>query len=334
MRLIGFAGSFGMLVAAALVGCGGGGTDDPASGGTIAIDGSSTVFRISKAARIGYARAHGEGTQVLVNNSGTGGGFGRYLQGEVDIVDASRPAKPAEEADAKAKGYDWTRFVVGYDGITVVVNPQNDFCRSLTVDQLREIFRPDSPIRNWKQVDPSYPDLQIVFYTPDNDSGTFDFFTEAIVGEEGSQRKDVQASSDDNTLVTGVSGDRGALGYFGYAYYAANAERVKAVPVQDGTDAPPVAPDRKTILGGTYRPLSRPLYIYAKNSALRRPEVAEFLGYYIRNLDELATLAGYVPPKPEDQRENLAKLPDAASASPIAGTDGAPAAAAPAAGTD
>ncbi len=300
-------GSFAATLAAALVvGCGGPGSGGPK--GTVVIDGSSTVFRISKAAQIGYAREGGGDVQVLVSNSGTGGGFGKYLQGEIDIVDASRPAKPEEEAQAREKGLEWARFVVGYDGITVVVNPENTFCKSLTVAQLKEMFKPDSTIQNWKQVDPSYPDLKIVFYTPDNDSGTFDFFTEAITGTDGAQRNDVQASSDDNVLVTGVAGDKGAIGYFGFAYYAANRKRLKEVAVQNGPDAEPIAPTHETILAGRYEPLSRPLYLYVKNSAMKRPDVRDFLEYYITNIDTLAAQADYVPPMPEAQTENLAKL--------------------------
>lgn len=308
MRFMSLTGTSPAVLAVALaVGCGG-------ESRTVAIDGSSTVFRISKAAQIGFHRDVPSDIQVLLNNSGTGGGFGKYLQGEIDIVNASRPARAKEEAQAVQNGYDWTRFVVGYDGVTVAVNPENDFCTSLTVEQLREIFRPGSPIQNWNQIDPSYPDLKIIFYTPDNDSGTYDFFVEAILHEEGAQRKDVQASSDDNTLVTGVSGDRGALGYFGYAYYAANAARLKALAIQNGPDAEPVAPSIESILEDRYQPLSRPLLLYASNASMRRPEVAEFLRYYITNNDALARRAGYVPPMASDQQENLAKLPAAAAA--------------------
>src|SRR5690606_9943796 len=156
---------------------------------------------------------------------------------------------------------------------------------SLRVAQLREMLRPDGPLRSWNQVVPSYPDLKIVFYTPDNDSGTFDFFTEAIAREEGAQRKHAPASSVDTPLDTGVSGDRGAIGYFGYAYYTANADRLKAVAIQNGPDAEPVAPTRESILAGTYQPLARPLYIYVKSSALERPEMADFLRYYLTNID-------------------------------------------------
>ena len=222
------------------------------------VDGSSTVFRISNAAQEAYADVNPDVT-VVVDNHGTGGGFSKYLQGEVDIVDASRDAKPDEAAKAKAQGIEWTRFLVGYDGITVVVNPKNDFVKSLTVAQLKAIWAPDSKVKTWKDVDPSWPDRKLVLYSPDHDSGTFEFFTEAIVGKAKTQREDVQASSDDNILVNGVSGDPDGLGYFGYAYFAANANKLRAVPVQNGPDAKPVLPSPATVLDKSYAPLSRPL---------------------------------------------------------------------------
>jgi phosphate transport system substrate-binding protein len=311
--------TFVFLAAAivALSGCGGGGAAAPGGssqgntgGGTIVIDGSSTVYRISRAAQIGFAKDQGGSTRVLVGNRGTSGGFGRYLEGEVDIVDASRPARPEEEEQAKAKGLDWTRFVVGYDGITLVVNPANTFVKSLSVEQLKHLFAEGSTVTKWSELDPSWPDRKIVLYTPDNDSGTYQYFSEAILGsDKARQRKDVQPSPDDNVLVTGVAGDADALGYFGYAYYAANKDRLRPVPVQDGPDAPPVMPTPETILDLSYKPLSRPLFLYVKNQAMRRPEVAAFLRYYINNLDSITTRAGYVPPHAEDQQRNLKALP-------------------------
>ncbi|MEJ7639761.1 MAG: substrate-binding domain-containing protein [Singulisphaera sp.] len=221
------------ILAALLTGCGGEGgpasvspdgsnTAGAAPAGEVVVDGSSTVFRISKAAQEGYSGVNPDVT-VVVDNHGTGGGFSRYLQGEVDLVDASRPAKPDEESKAKAKGFDWTRFLVGYDGITLVVHPKNDFVKSLTVAQLKSIWEPGSKVNTWKDVDPSWPARKIALYSPDRDSGTFEFFTEAVVGKAKSQREDVQASSDDNTLVNGVAGDPDGLGYFGYAYFESNA---------------------------------------------------------------------------------------------------------------
>jgi phosphate transport system substrate-binding protein len=272
------------------------------------VDGSSTVFRISRAAHEEFNQVQPDVT-VVVDTHGTGGGFGRYLEGEVDIVDASRAALPEEEAKAKAQGIDWTRFLVGYDGITLITNARNDFVKSLNVDQLKTIWEPSSKVQTWKDVNPSWPDRKVVLYCPDRDSGTFDFFTEAIVGKLRSQRDDVQASPDDNTLVNGVAGDEDGLGYLGYAYYTANAEKLHAVAVQKGPDAAPVAPSPETIREKSYTPLSRPLYIYVKNSALRRPEVQAFVKFYLDHIESLATKAGYVAPTAEERAANLKALP-------------------------
>lgn len=292
-----------LKLAAALCGCGASDKDlKPRP--TVTVDGSSTVYRISIAAQEAFHEAKPSVT-VVVDNHGTGGGFGRYLEGEVDVVGASRPARDEEAARAKAQGIDWTRLTVGYDGVTLVVNPQNTFVKALTVEQLRSIWEPGSKIKTWKDVDPAWPDREIILYSPDSDSGTFEFFTEAIVGKPRSQRDDVQASSDDNTLVNGVMGDEDGLAYLGYAYYAANNKDLRAVPIQNGPGAPPVAPGPATIVDDSYAPLSRPLYIYVKNSAVRRrAEVAEFLTFYIENLETLAPKAGYGPPTPADAAAN------------------------------
>ena len=310
-------GIVAVVLSPALTGCGGKSAEESSAPKEIVVDGSSTVFRISGAAQEAYSKVNHDVT-VIVDNHGTGGGFSRYLKGEVDIVDASRPAKDDEEAAAKTNGLDWTRFLVGYDGITLVVNPKNDFVKSLTVEQLKKIWEPDSKVKTWKDVDPSWPDRKIVLYCPDKDSGTFDFFTEAIVGKAKSQRGDVQASSDDNILVKGVAGDEDGLGYFGFAYYVANKDKLRAVAVQNGPDAKPVLPTHETILNKSYAPLSRPLYIYVKNSALKRPEVYAFVKFY---LDEVATLtekAGYVAPHDDDKAANQKALPAPPSATAAA----------------
>jgi len=288
---------------AAISGCGGGG----GVGRTVVVDGSSTVYPISQAAQESYSQAH-PGARIKVGFSGTGGGFGRYVEGEVDIVDASRPAKPEEEAAAEAKGYDWTRFIVAHDGITVAVNPKNDWVDALTVDQLREIFRPGSPITTWADINPDWPDQEITLYTPDDDSGTYDSFVEDALGLEPERTEDVNPSSDDNTLVNGVANDVNGLGYFGFAYYTDHQDKLKAVPIQPGPDAEPVAPTMETILGGQYQPLSRPLFIHVKNASLRRPEVADFVTFYLKNVEDLARKGGYVPPTEQERRENLEKL--------------------------
>jgi phosphate transport system substrate-binding protein len=321
------------LAASFLAGCGG---DDSATSaapgtgpkvkkaaGTVVVDGSSTVYRISKAAQEEFESENPEIT-VVVDNHGTGGGFSRYFQGEVDIVDASRPAEETEEAKAKAQGIDWTRFLVGYDGITLVVNPKSSFVNVLTVAQLKRMWEPGSSVKTWKDLDPAWPDRKVIFYSPDNDSGTFEFFTEAIVGKKKSQRDGVQQNADDNTLVNGVANDDDGIGYFGYAYYAANKERLKALAVQNGASAKPVSPSPETIADKSYAPLSRPLFIYVKNSATRRPEVKQFLDFYLDHVIELAKKGGYDPPSPAEAAANkqaLAKL-SGASTSPAPNASG------------
>lgn len=302
-----------------MAGCGGpagpgGGALKPAA--TVIVDGSSTVYRISMAARAAFSKVK-PAIVVVVDNHGTGGGFSRYLEGEVDIVDASRAAKPDEESKAKAQGIEWSRFLVGYDGITLVVNPKNNFVKSFSVQQLKSIWTTGSNVKTWKDVDPAWPARKIILYSPDNDSGTFEFFTEAIIGKGVGQRDDVQQSSDDNTLVIGVEGDPDGLGYFGYAYYAANQDKLRAVAVQNGPSAQPVLPSPATIIDKTYAPLSRPLFIYVKNSAARRTEVGDFLKYYLDSIDQFAVTGGYAPPTAEDKTANqttLAKLLPGAAA--------------------
>ncbi len=310
-----------LAMALALAGCG----DEPAGkdvGGTkgaeadslsVVVDGSSTVFRISKAAQEGFAKLDNK-YEVVVGNSGTGGGFNKYLQNEVDIVDASRPAKADEESKAKAQGLDWVRFTVGYDGITVVAHPKNDFVKELSVDQLKGLWAPDAQVKRWKDLDPSWPDREIKLYSPDDKSGTFEFFTEAVVGKAKSQRKDVQASADDNILVRGVAGDPDGIGYFGYAYYKANEATLRAIPIKKDKDAPAVEPSPETILAKTYAPLSRPLFIYVKKSAYRRPAVAAFVKFYLENVADLATRAKYVAPTADDIKANKATLDAAGGA--------------------
>jgi phosphate transport system substrate-binding protein len=292
-----------LVAALALAGCGGGGPPRGGDSETVVIDGSSTVYRISTAAQEGFAGVDDK-VEVVVGNSGTGGGFTRYLRDEVDIVDASRLARPEEEARAREQGLDWLRFLVGYDGITLVVHPRNDFVKDLSVEQLKRLWEPDSRVKTWKDLDPSWPDRQIKLYSPDDKSGTFEFFTEAVVGKAKSQRKDVQPSSDDNILVRGVAGDPDAIGYFGFAYYKANEKTLRAVPIRKDKDAPAVAPSPESILSKTYAPLSRPLFVYVKKKSYRRPGVAAFVTYYLDHVADLATRARYVAPTAADIQAN------------------------------
>lgn len=284
----------------------------------VIIDGSSTVFRISRAAAEGYSKVDST-VSVVVNNHGTGGGFGKYIKGECDIVDASRPAKPAEEKDAQAAGMlPWTRYLVGYDGITIVVSKKNDFVKSLTVEQLKKLYEPDSKVTTWKDLDPSWPARRIRLFSPDNDSGTFEFFTEAINGKAKAQRKGVQQSADDNQLVKGVKDDADSIGYFGYAYFAANKSTLRAVALKKDAKAEAVMPNPETILDKSYSPLSRPLYIYVKNAAMERPEVAAFVKYYLTNVDTLATKAKYVAPTAADVADNKKALAGSTAKKPAA----------------
>lgn len=308
----------GLSMAALLVsGCGGGGNETaPATGGggsagsasslaggkTVVVDGSSTVFRISKAAQVGFSKAEAD-ADVVVESHGTGGGFGRYMQGEVDIVDASREAKAEETAKATGE-LAWTRFLVAHDGITVVVNPKNDFVNELSLEDLKKIWEPESKVKSWKDINPAWPDRKMTLFSPDKDSGTFEYFTEAVNKKARAQRDDIQASPDDNTLVRGVSGDTDSIGYFGYAYFQANAAKLKAVKIKGPKGA--VAPSKESILSKEYSSLARPLYIYVKNASMKRPEVKAFVKYYLDNVGSLAEKAGYVSPTADEIKANTA----------------------------
>lgn len=312
-----FVGICGLAILTGLAGCGadsgtpGGGSGGAGGAGSIVIDGSSTVFRISQKAQIDYRTVDKE-TRVSVANHGTGGGFDRYFQGEVDIIDASRDAKPEETSKAEEMGIPWTRFLVAYDGITVVVNPKNDFVKSLTVDQLKQLYAPDSTVKTWNELDPAWPNRKIVLYAPGTASGTFEFFTEAVVGKGiKTNRKDVQASEDDNTLVTGVSGDQDGIGYFGFAYYQANKDKLRAVPIQASSDAPAVAPTHDTVLDGSYKPLARPLYIFVKTALLKQPAGARFVKHYLDNTARYSEAVGYVAPTATDLETNAAAYAEA-----------------------
>ena len=259
--------------------------------GEIVIDGSSTVYPVSVAAAEDFRKEHPQ-VQIPVGISGTGGGFKKFAAGETVISDASRPIKDSERELAAENGIDFIELTVAFDGLSVLVNPDNDWATCLTTDQLHEIWKPDSEISNWNQVDPSYPDLDILLYGPDADSGTFDYFTEEINGDTGVIRDDFFPAVDDNVLVQGIAGDRGALGYFGYAYYVANTDKLKLVDVDGGAGC--IEPNETTINDGSYSPLSRPLYIYVNIPSLSRPEVKAFVDYYLANAADLAASVGYV----------------------------------------
>jgi phosphate transport system substrate-binding protein len=260
--------------------------------GAVRIDGSSTVFPITEAVAEEFQREQPR-VQVTVGIAGTGGGFKRFGAGETDISNASRPIDATEAELAATNGIQFIELPVGFDGLSVVVNPANDFVSSLTVAELKKIWEPGSAIKLWSDVKAGWPAREIHFYGAGTDSGTFDYFTEAINGKAKAMRADYNASEDDNVLVQGIAGDRDALGFFGYAYYAENKDKLKLVAVDGGKG--PVTPSPEAIRDGTYAPLSRPVFIYVSVKAAARPEVEAFVKFYIDNAPSLVTEVGYVP---------------------------------------
>jgi len=260
--------------------------------GRVHVDGSSTVYPITEAIVEEFQAAYPR-VRVAVGVSGTGGGFKKFCAGEAEIADASRRMKVSELERCRAHGVDPLEFRIALDGLSVVVNPANDWAACLTVEELQRIWQPGSAIKSWSQVREGWPDVELVLYGPGIDSGSFDYFTEAIVGEEDASRADYMASEDDNVLVHGVAGDRGALGYFGHAYYVENAEALKLLAIDSGDGC--VTPGPETIGKGAYRPLTRPLFVYVDRTMLERQEVSTFIGYYFRQVGRLTLDVGYVP---------------------------------------
>lgn len=260
--------------------------------GTVSVDGSSTVFPISEAMAEEFGSVQPR-VRVAVGVSGTGGGFKKFLAGETDINDASRPIKEKEIEIAIEKGIEFIELPVAFDGLSVVVNKNNTWVDYLTVAELNKIWQPDSIVKRWSDIRAEWPSKPIRLYGPGTDSGTFDYFTETINGKSGSSRPDYTASEDDNSLVQGISGDESSLGYFGFAYYVANKNKLKLVPIDAGNG--PIAPTATTINNGTYEPLSRPIFIYVRKDALDRPEVMAFTKFYIDNAPTLAAEVGYIP---------------------------------------
>ncbi len=273
--------------------------------GTIQIDGSSTVAPLSEAAAELFQEQNPD-VKVVVGTSGTGGGFKKFCAGETDISDASRSIKDEEKAACQAKGIRFEEVAVANDGLAVVVNPQNTWAKCLTVAQLKKIWQPGSTVKSWKQVDPAFPDEPMQLFGPGTDSGTFDYFTDEINGEEGASRTDYQPSEDDNVIVQGVQGSKGALGYFGLSYVQENQGKLKAVPVDGGDGC--VTPSVETVLNGSYKPLSRPLFVYPSDKALARPEVKAFLDFYIANEKKIAEQALYVELSDEQQQASSRKI--------------------------
>ncbi|GIU95959.1 MAG: hypothetical protein KatS3mg012_2416 [Gaiellaceae bacterium] len=286
-------------------GCGGGG------GASVTADGSSTVGPFTTKAAEDWKRDGG--ADVSVGISGTGGGFERFCAGETDISNASRPIRAEEVELCEENGVEYVELQVAIDALTNVVNPQNDWADCLTVEQLHAIWRPGSTVTNWKQVDPSFPDVPLQLFGAGTDSGTFDYFTEAINGEAGASRTDYSATEDDNVTVQGVAGNRGGLGYFGFSYFEQNQDKLKALEVDGGNGC--VAPSIESAQNGTYTPLSRPLFIYVSLASLRGNENVEaFVRYALENARTVAQEALFVPMSQAQIDEQLAKLDAAVSA--------------------
>ena len=263
----------------------------------VKVDGSSTVYPITEAVAEEFQKVKKNAIKVTVGISGTGGGFKKFCRGEIDIANASRPILKKEMADCKAAGVEYIELPVAFDALTVVMNPKNAFLKELTVEQLKAIWEPaaQGKIARWNQVNPAWPDAPIKLFGAGSDSGTFDYFTEAIVGKAKSSRGDYTASEDDNVLVQGVSRDVNAIGYFGYAYYAENTGKLKAVPIVEKAGKPAVLPSEESVIKGTYQPLSRPIFIYINPKSLDKPEVREFVEFYMKNASKLTKEVKYVP---------------------------------------
>jgi phosphate transport system substrate-binding protein len=276
------------VVAAAL------GTAPASADSLIKVDGSSTVFPITEAVAEEFQKAN-KGMKVTVGVSGTGGGFKKFCRGETDISDASRPIKKKEMDACKEAGIQYIEIPVAYDALTVVINPQNTWAEKLTVAELKKIWEPEAQGKTlkWSEVNPKWPDAKLTLFGPGADSGTFDYFTEAVNGKEKASRGDFTASEDDNVLVQGVSRDKNALGYFGYAYYAENQDKLKAVAIHNGKDY--VMPSAQSVEDGSYQPLARPIFIYVSLKSADKPEVKQFVEFYLKNAPKLVKEVKYVP---------------------------------------
>jgi phosphate transport system substrate-binding protein len=276
----------------------------------ISVDGSSTVFPITEAMAEEFQKAN-KGIKVTVGIGGTGGGFKKFCRGEIDISDASRPIRDVEREECKKNNVEYIELPIALDALTVMVNPKNDWAKEMTVAELKKIWEPEAQgkIMNWKQVRASFPDRPLKLYGAGVDSGTYDYFTAAIVGKEHSSRGDLTASEDDNVLVQGIAGDLNALGFFGLAYYLENKDKLKAVAIKLKDDSKAVEPSVEGARDGTYQPLSRPIFIYvSKKAAETKPEVVQFVDFYLNkdHASKLVKEVGYVP-LPENAYEVFAK---------------------------
>jgi phosphate transport system substrate-binding protein len=259
----------------------------------VKVDGSSTVYPITEAVAEEFQKENPD-VRVTVGISGTGGGFKKFCRGEIDISDASRPIKPSEVEICEQNGIEYIELPVAYDGLAVMVNPQNTWVDYMTPAELKAVWEPEAQgvITRWNQIRPEWPDEEIALFGPGTDSGTYDYFTDAINGKEGASRGDFTSSEDDNVLVYGISGDKHALGFFGLAYYQENKDKLKLVPIDNGDG--PVLPSEETVNNGTYQPLSRPIFIYVSQQSAKNPQIKSFVEFYINNTAELSREVGYV----------------------------------------
>ncbi|MEQ1807744.1 MAG: PstS family phosphate ABC transporter substrate-binding protein, partial [Burkholderiaceae bacterium] len=276
----------------------------------VKIDGSSTVYPVTEGVAEDFQKSKKGAIKVTVGISGTGGGFKKFCRGETDISNASRPILTKEMEECKAAGIEYFELPVAFDALTLVMHPKNAFLSQITVEELKKMWEPaaQGKVMRWNQVNPAWPDAPIKLFGAGSDSGTFDYFTEAIVGKAKSSRGDFTASEDDNVLVQGVAQDVNAIGYFGYAYYAENQSRLKAVPIVEKAGKPAVSPSEKTVLDGSYQPLSRPIFIYVNAKAMAKPEVKEFVEYYMKEGARLAKEVKYVPLPSSAYKINLEHL--------------------------
>lgn len=272
----------------------------------IKIDGSSTVYPITEGVAEEFQKVN-KGLKVTVGVSGTGGGFKKFCRGETDISDASRPILKVEMEACKAAGIEYYELPVAFDALTVVINPKNTWLKQATVAELKTLWEPaaQGKVMRWNQVNPAWPDAPVKLFGAGSDSGTFDYFTEAIVGKAKSSRGDFTASEDDNVLVQGVAGDVNALGYFGYAYYAENQSRLKALPIVEKEGKSAVSPSEATVINGTYQPLARPIFIYVNVKSIAKPEVKKFVEAYMRDAAKMAKEVKYVPLPAEAYKAGL-----------------------------
>lgn len=275
--------------------------------GTVKVDGSSTVFPITEAVAEDFRMVQPK-VRVTVGVSGTGGGFKKFVAGEIDINDASREIKKSEISKAQTKKIDYLEVPVAYDGISIVVNKRNTWVNELTVDELHKIWKPGSTVKLWSDIRAEWPKEKIRLYGPGTDSGTFDYFTKAVNGKSHVSRSDYTKSEDDNVLVQGVAGNKNSLGFFGFAYYIENQNKLKVVPIKETKKSKAIAPSVASISDGSYKPLSRKIYIYVNKKSLMKPQVTEFVKFYLNNAKKLSQEVGYVGLATKDYQASLMQV--------------------------